>query len=165
MLCLLPVAGSAQVNASTEEVDVGFGKVSRNSQAYAVSGATMTEAQENTFTNIFDFLRSQVPGVEVSQTVMAGDVPHIEMRGQRTIDPAHQGEPLFLLDGVEYPLIQNIRPEEIHSVQVLKDGAASAYGSRGANGVILFKTKVAYEAEQAELARKKAERQARRSKR
>lgn len=151
--------------AAAEEVEVGFGKVSRNSQAYAVSGATMTQAQENSFGNIFDFLRSRVPGVEVSQTVMAGDVPHIEVRGQRTIDASSQGEPLFLLDGVEYPQIQNIRPEEIHSVQVLKDGAASAYGSRGSNGVIMFKTKVAYEAEQAELARKKAERQARRSRR
>ena len=48
-------------------------------------------------------------------------------------------------------------------MQVLKDGAASAYGSRGANGVIMFKTKFAYEAEQAEIARKRAERRARRN--
>lgn len=156
------VALSRDGNAQ-EEVDVGFGKVSRNSQAYSVAETTVSEAQENTYRDIFDYLRNNLPGVEVSQTVSAGEVPHIQVRGQRTINPDSQGEPLFLLDGVEYPNIQTIRPEEIHSVQVLKDGAASAYGSRGANGVIMFKTKFAYEAEQAEIARKRAERRARRN--
>jgi len=142
----------------SEEVDVGFGKMSRNSLALTVSETEMNENQANTYRDIYDFLRNNVPGVEVSQTVFAGDVPHIEIRGQRSINAGAQGEPLFLLDGVEYPNISDLRPEEIHSVQVLKDSGASSYGSRGANGVIMFKTKFAYEAEQAEAASKKEER-------
>lgn len=162
---MLLSCGTARQTATTENVDMGYGQVSRNSNALTVSEAEMSDAQENTYRDIFDFLRNNVPGVEVSNTTFAGDVPHIEVRGRRSINEADQGEPLFLLDGVEYPEIQNLRPEEIHSVQVLKDSGASAYGSRGANGVIMFKTKFAYEAEQAEQARKKAERAERRANR
>lgn len=146
-----------------EAVDLGYGQVSRNNLAFSVSEAKMNEAVENVYMDIFDFLRNNIPGVVVSQTEMAGDVPHIEVRGNRSIFGT-QGEPLFLLDGREYPNIQDLRPEQIHSVQVLAGPSASAYGSRGANGVIMFKSKVAYEAEQAEQARRKAERQARENK-
>lgn len=154
---------SVQNSSEEESVDVGFGQISRNNLAFSVSEIEMTEAGENIYMDIFDFLRNSIPGVVVSQTEMAGDVPHIEVRGNRSIFGT-QGEPLFLLDGREYPNIQDLRPEQIHSVQVLAGPSASAYGSRGANGVIMFKSKVAYEAEQAEQARRKAERQARKNK-
>jgi len=163
LLAAVSCGTARQAETNSDPVDIGFGQVSLNNLAFSTSEATMGEGQDIVYRDIFDFLRNNVPGVEVSQTTMAGDVPHIEIRGNRSIN-GDQGEPLFYLDGTEYPAIQNIRPEEIHSVQVLKGSAASAYGSRGANGVLLFKSKVAYEAEQAELARKKAERQARRSK-
>ena len=153
----------AQNYAEDESVDVGFGQVTRNNLAFSVSEAEMTEAGENIYMDIFDFLRNSIPGVVVSQTEMVGDVPHIEIRGNRQIFQS-QSEPLFLLDGIEYPNIQDLRPEQIHSVQVLAGPSASAYGSRGANGVIMFKSKAAYETEQAELARRKAERQARKNK-
>lgn len=153
----------AQNYTEDESVDVGFGQVTRNNLAFSVSEVEMTEAGENIYMDIFDFLRNSIPGVVVSQTEMVGDIPHIEVRGSRSIFQT-QGEPLFLLDGSEYPNIQDLRPEQIHSVQVLAGPSASAYGSRGANGVIMFKSKAAYETEQAELARRKAERQARKNK-
>lgn len=149
--------------AEQESVDLGYGQVSRNNLAFSVAEAKMNESVENIYTDIFDFLRNNIPGVTVSHTEMVGDVPHIEVRGNRSIFGT-QGEPLFLLDGSEYPNIQDLRPEHIHSVQVLAGPSASAYGSRGANGVIMFKSKAAYETEQAELARRKAERQARKNK-
>lgn len=152
-----------QSNADQDMVDLGYGQVSRNNLAFSVSEVEMAEAVENVYTDIFDFLRNSIPGVVVSQTEMVGDVPHIEIRGNRQIFQS-QGEPLFLLDGMEYPNIQDLRPDQIHSVQVLAGPSASAYGSRGANGVIMFKSKAAYETEQAELARRKAERQARKNK-
>ena len=71
---------------------------------------------------------------------------------------------LMLAAVVSCGTARHIQPEQIHSVQVLAGPSASAYGSRGANGVIMFKSKAAYEAEQAELARRKAERQARKNK-
>lgn len=152
-----------QNSLEQDSVDLGYGQFSRDNLAFSVSEAKMNEAVENVYTDIFDFLRNNLPGVVVSQTEMVGDIPHIEVRGNRSIFGT-QGEPLFLLDGSEYPTIQDLRPEQIHSVQVLAGPSASAYGSRGANGVIMFKSKAAYEAEQAELARKKAERQAKKNK-
>ena len=71
---------------------MGYGQVSRNSNALTVSEAEMSEAQENTYRDIFDFLRNNVPGVEVSNTTFAGDVPHIEVRGRRSINEAEQAE-------------------------------------------------------------------------
>ena len=138
-------------------------EVALEEQALRGDEAKMNEAVENVYMDIFDFLRNNIPGVVVSQTEMVGDIPHIEVRGNRSIFET-QGEPLFLLDGNEYPNIQDLRPEHVHSVQVMAGPSASAYGSRGANGVIMFKSKAAYETEQAELARRKAERQARKNK-
>lgn len=152
-----------QNSLEQDSVDLGYGQFFRDNLAFSVSEAKMTEAVENIYMDIFEFLRNNIPGVVVSQTEMVGDVPHIEVRGNRSIFDT-QGEPLFLLDGSEYPNIQDLRPEYIHSVQVLSGPSASAYGSRGANGVIMFKSKAAYEAEQAELARRKAERQAKKNK-
>ena len=94
---------------------------------------------------------------------MAGDRPHIQIRGNRSI-LGNEGEPLYIVDGVEFPQIDILKPDEIYSVRVLKDSAASSYGSRGANGVILFTTKVAQEAAEREKAQRKAERQQRNKK-
>ena len=147
---------------SGESIDMGYSSASRNSNAFTVSEVTMTEAEEAVYSNIFDYLRNKVPGVEVSNTQMSGDRPHVQIRGNRSI-LGNEGEPLFLVDGMEYQDIQNLNPKDIHSVQVLKDAAASAYGSKGADGVIMFTTKAAYEAalqEEALKAERKAARKA-----
>src|SRR5690606_10622785 len=69
------------------------------------------------------------------------DEATIRIRGVGTIGGAGKLEPLVLVDGVEYPL-QDINPNDIESISVLKDAAsASIYGSRAANGVILITTK------------------------
>ncbi|MBQ3882518.1 MAG: TonB-dependent receptor plug domain-containing protein [Bacteroidales bacterium] len=148
---------------SGETIDMGYSSSSRNSNAFTVTEVTMTEAEEQVYNNIFDYLRNKVPGVEVGNTQMAGDRPHIQIRGNRSI-LGNEGEPLYIVDGVEFPQIDILKPDEIYSVRVLKDSAASSYGSRGANGVILFTTKVAQEAAEREKAQRKAERQQRNKK-
>ena len=125
-------------------IDLGYGTAKRGSNAYSVSEVQISEAEEN-----FGYLRDHVPGVEVSPDAGTGGVPHVQVRGVRSIF-GEDGEPLFLVDGVEFPQIETLRPDQVHSVRVLKDAAASAYGSRGANGVILITTKVAHEAAERE---------------
>ena len=144
-------------------IDVGYGSVSRENNAMTVSEVKMTEEEGIVFDDIFSYLRSKVPGVEVGNTSGAGDRPHIQIRGERSI-LGDEGEPLFVVDGVEFPQVEVIRPDEIYSVQVLKDSAASSYGSRGANGLIVITTKTAHEAEERERAERKAARKARRNK-
>ena len=133
------------VEKNEDEAYIGFGTIDRDNLAFTVSEAKFTQADEDMFDNIFDYIRNKVPGVVVGNAGVV-EVPHIEIRGRRMIKEDAQGEPLFLVDGVEYPSIETLNPHEVYSVQVLKDAAASAYGSRGANGVIMFTTKVAHEA-------------------
>lgn len=153
----------AVVEESDDTVNLGYGTADRNSNAFTVSEVTLSEMESQIYDDIFSYLRNKVPGVEVGNTSGVGERPHIQIRGNRSI-LGNEGEPLFIVDGVEYPMIENLRPYDVHSVQVLKDSAASTYGSRGANGVIMFTTKAAHEAEERERAARKAERAARRGK-
>jgi len=165
-LTLLLVSCGTSRNAATldrTQVDVGYGSVSRENNAMTVSEVRMTEEEEIVYDDIFSYLRSKVPGVEVGNSSGAGDRPHIQIRGNRSI-LGNEGEPLFVVDGVEYPQVETLRPADVYSVQVLKDSAASSYGSRGANGVIVITTKTAHDAEDRERAERKAARQARRNK-
>jgi len=166
LLTIVLSCGTARETAVSdrEVVNAGYGIESRENNALTVSEVKITEAEEQIFKDIFEYLRSKVPGVEVGNTSGAGDRPHIQIRGSRSIT-GNEGEPLFIVDGVEYPQIENIRPEEVYSVQVLKDSGASSYGSRGANGVIVITTKVAHEAAERERAARKAERAARQQRR
>lgn len=156
MICSCGTTKSVPSTQTDEEsIDMGYTSTSRNSNAFTVSEITMTEAEEQVYNNIYDYLRNKVPGVEVSNTQGAGDRPHIQIRGNRSI-LGNEGEPLFMVDGLEFPQIEVLKPDEIHSVRVLKDSAASSYGSKGANGVILITTKIAYEAAQREREERKA---------
>ena len=65
-----------------------------------------------------------------------------------------------MVDGVQSEDIMSVNPSDVYSVDVLKDASASAYGAKGANGVVLITTKAAMEAKQAEAAALKAKREA-----
>ena len=117
------------------------------------------------YNTVFDLLRNE-PGVTVSPGGGNGEVPRIYIRGIST--NSDQTQPLFVVDGIITDNVTYLRPEDIYSVEVLKDGTASIYGVQGQNGVILFRTKSAVEAEklaaEARKAEKKAAREARRKK-
>jgi len=85
-------------------------------------------------------LSGKIPGVWVSQNSgkPGSDGAQLRVRGWGTLNNT---EPLVIIDGVEGNFGQ-VNPNDIESISVLKDAAAaSIYGSRGANGVILIKTK------------------------
>lgn len=117
------------------------------------------------YNTVFDLLRNE-PGVTVSPGGGNGEMPRIYIRGIST--NSDQTQPLFVVDGIITDNVTYLRPEDIYSVEVLKDGTASIYGVQGQNGVILFRTKSAVEAEklaaEARKAEKKAAREARRKK-
>jgi len=160
LLCAAAVLSTCGVQqavtggADSDAIDLGYGSAKRGSNVYSVSEVQISEAEENTYNDIFGYLRAHVPGVEVSPDAGTGGVPHVQVRGVRSIF-GEDGEPLFLVDGVEFPQIETLRPDQVYSVRVLKDAAASAYGSRGANGVILITTKVAHEAAERERENKR----------
>ena len=117
------------------------------------------------YNTVFDLLRGE-PGVTVSPGGGNGEMPRIYIRGIST--NSDQTQPLFVVDGIITDNVTYLRPEDIYSVEVLKDGTAGIYGVQGQNGVILFRTKSAVEAEklaaETRKAEKKAAREARRKK-
>lgn len=92
--------------------------------------AGVINARDPKFTGsqtIYDLIRGQVAGVEVSGT-------SIRIRGERSLNVSN--EPIFVVDGVIVNSIEGISPQLVKSIKVLKGPDASVYGTRGANGVI-----------------------------
>ena len=118
-------------------------------------------ANEKTqYNTVFDLLRAE-PGVQVSPGGDNGQMPRIIIRGVGT--NSDQTQPLFVVDGIITDNVTYLRPEDIYSVEVLKDGTASIYGVQGQNGVIMFRTKQVVEAEKAAAEARKAEKAAARA--
>lgn len=139
-----------------EGIDVGYGTSSKDGLSYSVSQVKV-EDDVVSYSNIWEYLRGKVPGVYIGDSA-AGSTPQIIVRGLNSINSSTQ--PLIMVDGQETADISWLNPNDVASVSVLKDASASIYGSRGANGVILFTTKSAKQAAQAEAAAKKAAREA-----
>ena len=117
------------------------------------------------YSTVFDLLRDE-PGVNVAPGGGNGIMPKITIRGVST--NSDQTQPLFVVDGIITDNVTYLQPEDIYSVEVLKDATSSSYGMQGQNGVIIFRTKTAVEQEQrmkeARKEEKKAAREARRKK-
>ena len=138
---------AAQSFEDDEVVSVGYGSARKQDLSYAVSSVKMDE-NELTYSNMYEYLRGKVPGVVVG----AGNT--IQIRGINSINAST--EPLVIFDGVECDL-SNINPNDVYSVDVLKDASSSIYGVRGANGVIIVTSKAAYQMQAAaEEAKRKA---------
>ncbi len=122
-----------------EVVVVGYGTQKKVNVTGAISTVNLDRIENAPLTNAAQMLQG-VEGVYVNQAggQPGRDVPTIRIRGQGTLN---NNEPLVLVNGIEYPL-QNVNPNDIESISVLKDAASAAiYGSRAANGVILVTTK------------------------
>lgn len=117
------------------------------------------------YNSVFDLLRAE-PGVTIKGDGSGGQMPDIIIRGIST--NTDHTQPLFVVDGIITDNVTYLRPEDIYSVEVLKDGTSAIYGIQGQNGVIIFRTKSMVEAEkraeEARKAEKKAAREARRKK-
>ena len=111
----------------------------------SVASQTLTDAtiKNRPNANVLQTLSGQVAGLEVNTVSgQPGAAPTVRIRGINSING--NTAPLFIIDGtpVDEDNFRSINPQEIASVDVLKDAAATAvYGNRGANGVVVIKTK------------------------
>ena len=122
-----------------EVVVVGYGTEKRADLTGAISTIDETAIQGKPVSNSYQALQGESPGLIIQNTTSRpGSVPQINIRGVSTING---NTPLIVVDGVIGSL-NNVNPNNIESISVLKDAASSAiYGSRAANGVILVTTK------------------------
>ena len=119
-----------------EEINVGYGTVKRRYLTTSVSKVSPEDNQMGSYNNMGEYLMGRVSGLSVYKD---GDGYKYVIRGVSTLYGS--SDPLFIVDGVETQSIDHINPRDVSSVEVLKDGSASIYGTRGANGVILITTK------------------------
>ena len=122
--------------------------------AFAI-GSVCASAQK--YSDIFEYIRGKVPGVQVGQAG-PGQKPQIIIRGVGT--NTDHTQPLFIVDGLQVESIASIDPDNVYQIDIIKDGTSSIYGMQGANGVIMVTTKSAVHAQEAEAAARKAQRAA-----
>ena len=153
----LPENGGEKDNSfRNEQIEIGYGSSSRNDLGFAVSKIEVDDITVRSYQSIADYIRGRVPGVEVNPNGT------LRIRGQNSV--TEPSEALIVIDGIICSDINGVNPNNVHSVQVLKDGSSSIYGMRGANGVVLITTKSGYEEEQARIAAKKALKEQRKAK-
>jgi TonB-dependent SusC/RagA subfamily outer membrane receptor len=148
--CCLAIAGACNSypggpvlpRPAGEEVNVGYGTQERRDVNGAVARADGDKLMANSPRTAADMLVGRFAGVEVTRLANGGT--SIRIRGAHSMKGNQ--EPLFVLDGMPQrdgsATLKDLDPHDIASIEVLKDAAAaSVYGSRGANGVILIATR------------------------
>jgi TonB-linked SusC/RagA family outer membrane protein len=142
---LLAQEGRDSVAQQEEYQPIGYGIQPKWMVSSAVSGTTGEQLSKTFATNLGNTLYGRIPGLTVMQAGAepGEDSPVLYGRGVNTFGP-DKGL-LIMVDGVEAPFERWV-PDEIESIVLLKDAAATAiYGSRGANGVLLVTTKRGFE--------------------
>jgi len=130
--------------ALDEVVVVGYGTQERREVTGAVASMDGENIRRLSTSNFQESMQGQMAGVNVSSTSGApGSMPTVTIRGMGSIlSTGEANSPLYVVDGIPYQGTPDISPNEIESIDVLKDAAsASIYGTRGSNGVILITTK------------------------
>ncbi|AFK02769.1 TonB-dependent receptor [Emticicia oligotrophica DSM 17448] len=127
--------------ALEEVVVVGYGTQKRKEISGTVTSLGSRDFNAGIVTNPLAAAQGKVAGLVITQS--SGDpnsTPTVRLRGTGSLNAG--SEPLYVIDGVIGAPIQNIAPEDIQTMDILRDASSAAiYGSRGANGVILITTK------------------------
>lgn len=124
-----------------EVVVVGYGTQAKRDVAAAINNITEKDIEQRAPVNIFDAIQGGAPGVQIiSNSGAPGESADIRVRGASTFEGGVA--PLYIVDGVPQDDITTINPNDVKSIDILKDAASAAiYGSRSANGVIIITTK------------------------
>ena len=125
-----------------EAVAVGYGTMKKSDVTGAMVSVSSDELTARPTNNVFEALQGRAAGVDIRSNERPGEVGSVYIRGQRSLTAT--STPLYVVDGIPMMSgsIDNLNPQDIESIEILKDASATAiYGSRGANGVILVTTK------------------------
>lgn len=115
-----------------ELVNIGYGTVKKKDLSKNMGYIDGRENISAAYSNIYEMIQGKVPGVQVSGN-------SIVIRGLNSINAGT--EPLFVVDGIVVSSIENISPQQVESIVVLKGSEAAIYGSRAAGGVIVITLK------------------------
>jgi len=140
-----------------EVVAIGYGVVKKSDVTGALTSVSSEQIKARPVTNAVQAIQGRAAGVDISSNERPGTVGNITIRGVRSLTASNS--PLYVVDGIPMVTgtinaagntsntvtlggIDNMNPNDIESIDILKDASATAiYGSRGANGVVLITTK------------------------
>ncbi|KAB1156946.1 SusC/RagA family TonB-linked outer membrane protein [Flavobacterium luteum] len=128
-------------NNLSEVIVVGYTKEKKSDIAGAISVVKIADIAQESSPNVLTALQGRVAGLQInSGGTPGGNDSQIIIRGLTTVTSG--SAPLWVIDGVQTTSSSSLNPEEIETIQVLKDGASAAiYGTSAANGVIVVTTK------------------------
>lgn len=134
-----------------EVVVVGYGSQRKATVTGAIASANLDAVKNAPNTNIVQALQGNVPGLNIGPVTSAGATPTITVRGQNTI--SGNQNVLIILDGIQYNnSLSSINPDDIASIEVLKDASSTAvYGAQAANGVLLITSRKGAKGEKARI--------------
>lgn len=145
----IPVEGRSVIDVQlmediqtlSEVVVVGYGTDSKKNLTSAVNTVKPDELNRGAISDVGQLLQGKVPGLNISRSGDPNRAAAIVLRGASTLRDGAQS-PLFVIDGIIGADISLIAPDDITSIDVLKDASATAiYGNRAANGVIMVTTR------------------------
>lgn len=131
----------ASIQSLAEVVVVGYGTQKKVDVTGSVARVDLEAMANAPNTNIGQYLQGTVPGLNVGLSTFSGGTPPISIRGQVTLNGSQSV--LIIVDGIQFTgSLSSINPDDIASIDVLKDASATAvYGAQAANGVILITTR------------------------
>lgn len=146
----LSVAGKSKLNVTLHEdaemlsdvVIIGYGTVKKADLAGSVAVMDSKSFKDQPVARVEDALNGRMSGVQVMSSGVPGGAMKIRVRGTSSVNKSN--DPLYVVDGIVRETgLEGINPEDIQSIQVLKDASSTAiYGARGANGVVMVQTKM-----------------------
>ena len=141
---------SNQINVTLQEdlqsleevVVIGYGSMQRKDVTSSITSVKAEDLNIGVITSPAQMLQGKVPGLTVANTSDPNGAASISLRGASSLRPGEAMEPYYVIDGVPGASLSLVAPDDIESIDVLRDASATAiYGSKAANGVIIVTTK------------------------
>lgn len=126
-----------------EVVVVGYGRMTRKDLTSSITSVKAEDLNKGgVFTSPGELLQGKVPGLTITTSSDPNSTPSVILRGASTFREGEAQEPYYVIDGIPGASIALVAPEDIETIDVLRDASATAiYGSKAANGVIIITTK------------------------
>lgn len=133
---------SANDATLNEVVVVGYGTMRRKDVTSSITTVNAKDLDKGVYTDPAQMLQGKVAGLVISSTGDPNGSSSITLRGSSSLREGEAMQPYYVIDGIPGMDISMVAPDDIESIDVLRDATATAiYGSKAANGVIIITTK------------------------
>lgn len=136
------ISTTSTASSLQDVVVIGYTAIKKKDVTGSVSSINQKDIRARPVDNALEAMQGKMAGVDISSNERPGTVDSIRIRGVRSLTASNS--PLFVVDNIPLTTggIEYLNPNDIESIDVLKDASATAiYGSRGANGVVIVTTK------------------------